>query len=85
MVGDQLSQKLTSWMGGGEKKEAGDAEAGGASGPASQQAPSESSGYQGDESFQHVPAEGGMTDSSGFEEVAAGGEDLAEDDDDAFD
>lgn len=91
VVGDQLSQKLTSWLGGGGAKEgenpAGGGEAGGASQAASQQAPSESSGFQGDESFMHVPGQGATSSSSGFEEVPRAEDDVADmdDDDEAYD
>ena len=57
------------------------AEAGGASQVASQQAPSESSGFQGDESFMHVSGQGATSSSSGFEEVPPADDVIAADDD----
>ena len=58
------------------------AETGGASPAAGQQAPSESSGFQGDESFMSVPGQGATSSSSGFEEVPPADDVIAADDDD---
>ncbi len=83
VVGDQLSQKLTSWLGGGGAKGGEDAAATQAAG----QSESGASGFQGDESFTHVPTSGATTSSSGFEEVPVMDDDMGagDDDDDAFD
>ncbi|KAK9831608.1 hypothetical protein WJX74_002492 [Apatococcus lobatus] len=91
VVGDQLSQRLTSWLGGAGAKEGENPAAGGEAGRApqavSQQAPSESSGFQGDESFLHVPNQGATSSSSGFEEVPPADDVIADqdDDDEAYD